>query len=85
MFQLRHHGVAHLNSYISLDTGHGVAHLKSCFSLDTGHGAVVAALRPAALLAFGTMGVDGTFGNRHLAGDQVADAVLPVGPFHLRA
>jgi len=51
--------------------------------LNAGHGAIVAVLRPTTLLALGTVSVDGTFGNPHLSGDQVADAMLSVGPIHL--
>jgi len=54
-------------------------------NLNAGHGAVVASLLPAALFAFRAVAVDGALGNHHLPGDQVADAVLPVRPFHLRA
>jgi hypothetical protein len=54
-------------------------------SLNAGHSANIAILGPATLLSLWAMAVDGTRGDPHLTGDQVADAVLPVCPFHLIA
>jgi len=52
---------------------------------NAGHGAVVAILGPATLLALWTMGVHRAFRDGHLSCNQVADAMLPVGPLHLSA
>ena len=59
-----------------------VSRLQSDVASSASHGAIVSILCPAAFFAGWAVGVDRTFGNRHTAGDQVADAVLPVGPFH---
>lgn len=53
--------------------------------LDAGHSATAFVLRPTAFLARGTVRVDGTHGDRHLSGNEIADAVSSFGPFHLRA